>query len=176
MNTTAAPANTWEVRMRWGDRALEAEVIDGRGRKALALGERETDDFVIGDGARLDLTWLERGLEVKFSLGVAGTASLKGAEPVALGQLVERGVVKDLGGGGYVITLGANDSLALQVAGQHIDVRQAKARVARLSIDALATVALISALALLGAWIASTLMGMTPLNLMPKDPPKQLGR
>ena len=154
--------------MRWGDRALEAEVVDGRGKKTLSLGEREEDDFVIGDGARLLFTWKERGLDVRFSLGVAGVASVKGQD-VELGQLVERGLAKDLGPEGYALSLDAGDSLALKVAGQHIDVRQAKGRVARLRIDALATVALVAALALLAAWVTSTLMGMTPLNLIPKE-------
>lgn len=154
--------------MRWGDRSLEAEVVDGRGRKTLSLGEREEDDFVIGNGARLHFTWLETGLEVRFSTGIAGTGSLKGDAPVTLGQLVERGVVKE-GPEGFFITLGAGDSLALQVGGQHIDVRQARGRVARLRIDALATVALIAGLALLGAWLVSTFKGMTPLNLIPKE-------
>src|SRR5262245_53247842 len=138
MKTAAAPANAWEVRMRWGDRSLEAEVVDGRGRKALSLGEKEEDDFVIGNGARLNFVWIESGLEVRFSTGVSGTGSLKGAEPVSLGQLVERGVVKE-GPEGFSLTLSGDDSLALEVGGQHIDVRQARGRVARLRVDALAT-------------------------------------
>jgi hypothetical protein len=172
MKTAAAPASAWEVRMRWGDRSLEAEVVDGRGRKTLSLGEREEDDFVIGNGARLLFTWAERGLEVKFSTGVAGTGSLKGEAPVSLGQLIERGAVKE-GPDGFTVTLAAGDSLALEVGGQHIDVRQTRGRVARLRVDALALVALIAGLGLLGAWVVSTLMGMTPLNLIPKEMKKK---
>ncbi|MBL8910656.1 MAG: hypothetical protein JNM17_08150 [Archangium sp.] len=172
MKTAAAPASAWEVRMRWGDRSLEAEVVDGRGRKTLSLGEREEDDFVIGNGARLHFTWTENGLEVRFSTGIAGTGSIKGAEPVSLGQLVERGVVKE-SSDGYFVTLAASDSLALEIGGQHIEVRQTRGRVARLRIDALATVALIAGLALLGAWLVSTLAGMTPLNLIPKEMKKK---
>lgn len=172
MKTAAAPASAWEVRMRWGDRSLEAEVVDGRGRKTLSLGEREEDDFVIGNGARLHFTWTENGLEVRFSTGIAGTGSIKGAEPVSLGQLVERGVVKE-SSDGYFVTLAAGDSLALEIGGQHIEVRQTRGRVARLRIDALATVALIAGLALLGAWLVSTLAGMTPLNLIPKEMKKK---
>lgn len=163
--------------MRWGDRALEAEVIDGRGKKALGLGDRETDDFVIADGTRLDMVWQPTGLEVKFSLGVTGTASLKGNAAVPLGQLVERGLVKELGPQqGFTITLGEGDSLALLVAGQNIDVRQAKARVARLGVDTMALIALVASLALIGAWVGTTLMGMTPLNLLGPAPVKPTKR
>ncbi|MFT3714205.1 MAG: hypothetical protein QM817_41610 [Archangium sp.] len=168
METAVAPANAWEVRMRWGDRSLEAEVVDGRGRKSLSLGEREEDDFVIGNGARLSFTWVANGLEVKFSTGVAGTGSLKGAEPLSLGQLIEKGAVKE-GPDGFSLLLTAGDSLALEVGGQHIEVKQARGRIARLRIDSLALVALIAGLGLLGAWVVSTLMGMTPLNLIPKE-------
>jgi hypothetical protein len=173
VKTAAAPAGAWEVRMRWGDRALEAEVVDGRGRRTLALGEREDDDFVIGNGARLHFTWVESGaLEVRFTTGVTGTGALGGAGPVPLGELVERGVVKE-GPEGFSLTLGEGDSLALQVGGQQLDVRQAKGRIARLRVDALALIALVAGLALLGAWVTSTLMGMTPLNLLPKEMKKR---
>jgi hypothetical protein len=172
MKTAAAPANAWEVRMRWGDRSLEAEVVDGRGRKTLSLGEREDDDFVIGNGARLHFTWQEGGLLVRFSTGVAGTGSLKGAAPVRLGQLIEHGVVKE-GAEGFTVTLTGGDSLALEVGGQHIEVRQAKGRIARLRVDVLAMIALVTGLGLLGAWLVSTFMGMTPLNLIPKEMKKK---
>ncbi len=168
MKTTTAPANAWVVRMRWGDRSLEAEVIDGRGRKTLSLGERKEDDFVIGNGARLHFTWQETGLEVRFSTGVAGSGSLQGAGPVALGQLVERGVVKE-SGDAFTLTLGPGDSLSLQVGAQVIEVRQAKSRIARLSIDVVATLALIAMLGLLGLWVASTILPLQPLNLIPKE-------
>lgn len=158
--------------MRWGDRALEAEVIDGRGRKSLALGDREDDDFVVAVGTRLDFKWLETGLDVRFSTGVSGTGTIKGSEAVPLGQLVERGVVKE-GPEGFTVTLGAGDSLALRVGGQDIEVRQARGRIARLRIDALAAVALVTVLALLGAWVVSTLAGMSPLNLIPKNERKK---
>lgn len=153
--------------MWWGDRPLEAEVVDGRGRKALSLGDGEEDDFVIANGARIHLTWLETGLGVRFSTGVTGTGSLKGDAPVSLGLLVERGLVKEEAGT-FTLTLGAGDSLRLQVAGQTIDVRQARGRVARLGVDAFATIGLVAALVLLAMWVVSTVMGMTPLNLIPK--------
>lgn len=153
--------------MNWGDRALEAEVVDGRGRKALSLGERAEDDFVIGGGARLQFTWTEAGLEVSFSTGIGGTASLKGDAPVSLGQLVERGVVKE-NANTYTMTLTGADALTLQVAGQVIEVKQARGRIARLQIDAWATLALIAGLVLLAVWIASTIGPMQGLNLMPK--------
>lgn len=167
MKTTAAPANAWEIRMRWGDRSLEAEVVDGRVRKTLSLGDAETDDFVIAHGAKLAFDWREGRLGVRFSTGVAGTGSLEGGAPVTLGQLIERGAVKE-GPDGFTLTLGAGDSLALQVAGQTIEVREARGRIARLRIDVFATLALVAALSLLALWVVTTMMSMSPLNLIPK--------
>jgi hypothetical protein len=157
--------NAWEIRMRWGDRALEAEVIDGRGRKTLSLGDAEKDDFVIGGGARLLFDWVEGGLQVKFSTGVGGTATLGGKEPVGLGQLIEQGVVKE-SGGTYSLGLTGNDALQLQVAGQVIEVNRARGRVARLSLDPWATLALIIGLGLLLAWVGVTLSNMEAMNLL----------
>lgn len=155
--------------MNWGDRALEAEVVDGRGRKSLSLGERPEDDFVIGGGARLLFTWTETGLDVTFSTGVAGTASLKGDAPVPLGQLVERGVVKEAEApASFRVTLSGTDALMLQVSGQSIEVRQARGRISRLKLDVWATMALIAGLVLLAMWVATTFMRMQGLNLMPK--------
>jgi fermentation-respiration switch protein FrsA (DUF1100 family) len=167
VKTTGAPANAWEIRMNWGDRALEAEVVDGRGRKTLSLGERPEDDFVIGGGARLHFTWTEAGLEVTFSTGIAGTAALKGDAPVPLGHLVERGVVKEAASV-FSMTLSGTDALMLQVSGQSIEVRQARGRIARLRIDVWATTALVTALFLLALWLASTILPMQGLNLIPK--------
>ena len=153
--------------MNWGDRALEAEVVDGRGRKTLSLGERAEDDFVIGGGARLHFAWSEGGLKVSFSTGVGGTASLNGDAPVPLGQLVDRGAVKEAGGT-YDVTLSGTDSLLLQVSGQVIEVRKARGRIARLRIDLWATAALVMSLFLLALWLASTILPMQGLNLIPK--------
>jgi hypothetical protein len=124
---------------------------------------------VIGGGARLLFTWTEAGLEVTFSTGVAGTASLKGDAPVPLGQLVERGVVKEAEvPSSFRVTLSGTDALMLQVSGQSIEVRQARGRISRLQIDVWATMALITGLVLLAAWVASTVLRMHGLNLMPK--------
>ncbi len=153
--------------MNWGDRALEAEVVDGRGRKKLSLGEGPEDDFVIGGGAHLGFTWTEEGLDVNFSTGVSGTGSLKGDSPVALGQLVERGVVKEAADL-FSVSLSGNDALTLQVSGQVIEVRRARGRIARLRLDLWATAALISVLVLLALWIGSTILPMQGLNLIPK--------
>lgn len=153
--------------MRWGDRSLEAEVIDGRVRTTMSLGDAESDDFVIAHGARLRFEWRSGSLEVRFSTGITGTGALKGDAPVALGQLIERGVVKE-GPDGFALTLGSGDSLALQVAGQTIEVREARGRIARLRVDVFATLGLVLALTLLAMWIVSTLKSMSPLNLIPK--------
>ncbi len=151
--------------MRWGDRALEAEVVDGRGKKVVSLGEQPEDTFVIAQGARMRFTWTETGLDVEFSLGIAGTVSTKGDAPVPLGVLVERGVITERGDV-YVFSAKPGDALEFHVAGQVIEVRQAKGRIARLELDLVATIALVSALTLLAAWLVTTLKGMTPLNLM----------
>lgn len=170
MKTNSAPLNAWEIRMRWGDRALEAEVVDGRGKKTLSLGEGEKDDFVIGGGAKLFFTWVEGGLEVKFSQGVGGTATLGGNAATPLGQLVEQGKVKE-SAGEYTLGLTADDSLKLQVSGQVIEVNRARGRVARLALDPWATLALVAGLGLLLAWIFMTMSEMEGLNLL-GPPPK----
>ncbi len=166
MKTATAPSDAWEVRMRWGDRVLEADVVDSR-KPLLTLGERPEDAFVIANGARVSLKWVESGLAVEFSLGVAGTASLKGEPPVSLGALVERGVIVDKDGV-YAFSLAGTDSLEFHVAGQIIDVRRARARVSRVSLDVLAAIALVTGLGLLAAWIAVTVGGMEPMNLLGK--------
>ena len=153
--------------MNWGDRALEAEVVDGRGRKTLSLGDRAEDDFVIGSGAQLRFAWTEAGLDVRFSTGVGGTAALKGAASVPLGQLVQRGVVKE-SAGTFSVTLSGTDALMLEVSGQEIEVKQARGRIARLRMDVWAIAALITGLLLLGLWIGTTILPITPLNLIPK--------
>jgi hypothetical protein len=153
--------------MRWGDRSLEAEVVDGRGRKSLSLGDGAEDDFVIGGGARLVFTWTDTGLDVSFSTGVTGTASIKGDAAVPLGVLIERGAVKEVAGS-YTFSMSGTDALALQVSGQTIEVRQARGRISRLRIDVWATAALVLGLFLLALWIGSTILPMQGLNLIPK--------
>lgn len=155
--------------MNWGDNPLEAEVVDGRGRKTLSLGERAEDDFVIGGGARLHFDWTEAGLDVTFSTGVGGTASLKGGGPLPLGVLVERGAVKETNGV-YSVSMSGSDALVLQISGQVIEVRQARGRVARLKLDPWATMALVAGLVLLALWIVITILPMQGLNLIPKTP------
>lgn len=169
MKTTAAPANAWEIRMTWGDRALEAEVLDGRGRRSLSLGEGEQDDLVIGGGARLLFTWTEQGLDVRFSTGVGGTAALGGQAPLPLGQHVERGAVREAGGE-YHLALAGDDALSLRVAGQTISVHRARGRVARLGLDPWATLALVVVLGLLGAWVVVTILQMEAMNLLGPPP------
>ncbi len=156
--------------MKWGDRSLEAEVVDGRGRKSLSLGDREQDDFVIGGGARLQFQWTEQGLDVAFTAGVGGTASLAGDPPTPLGALIERGVVKE-GTGVFRLSLRPVDSLRLQVADQVIEVNRARGRVARLGLDPWATFALVVVLGLLAAWVVVTFMQMEAMNLL--GPPQR---
>ena len=47
-------------------------------------------------------------------------------------------------------------------------MKQARGRIARLQIDAWATLALVAGLLLLALWIVSTIGPMQGLNLMPK--------
>ena len=49
-----------------------------------------------------------------------------------------------------------------------VQVRRAKGRVARVSRDLMAVLALITGLGLLAAWIIATVGGMEPLNLLGK--------
>jgi hypothetical protein len=158
--------------MRWGDRSLEAEVLDGKSRTALALGDTPEDDFVIGSGAAVRIQWFESKLEVRFSLGIGGTASLKGDAPTPLGQLLERGLMKE-GPEGFTVTLMAGDSLALKVGAQTIDIKQVRGRISRVRIDVLATLALVACLTLLALWVGSTVMQMEPLDLLPRDSTKR---
>ena len=153
--------------MRGGDRSLEAEVVDGRGRKSLSLGERAEDTFVIGGGAQLLFAWTQSGLDVSFSTGVTGTASIKGEAAVPLGVLIERGAVKERAGT-YSFSMSGTDALSLQVSGQTIEIRQARGRISRLRIDVWATAALVVGLFLLALWLGSTLLPMQGLNLIPK--------
>ena len=159
----------WEVRMKWGDRSLEAEVVDGKGRKTLSLGESAEDDFVIGNGARLHFTWSQAALEVRFSTEVTGVASLQGGAPMTLGQLLERGVVKEAGDV-FTLCLSGDDALTLQIGAQVLEVKRARGRIARLSIDLVATTSLVMVLVLLALWLAATILPLQPRNLIPKTP------
>lgn len=151
--------------MRWGDRALEAEVVDGRRKKFVSLGEQPEDTFVIAHGARMKFTWTPSGLDVEFSLGITGTLSMQGDAPVPLSALVTRGDIKERGDV-YVFSVKPGDALEFHVAGQTLEVQQTRGRVALLEFDLMATLALVAALSLLAAWIFTTFKGMTALNLM----------
>ena len=87
-----------------------------------------------------------------------------------LGLLVERGLVKEQAGA-FTFSLSGTDALTLQVSGQVIEVKQARGRIALLSIDVWATAALIAGLLLLGLWVASTILPAQPLRLIPKTGP-----
>ncbi len=167
MKTTSAAANTWEVRMRWGDRALEAEVLDGRGRKAMSLGSEDGDTFVIGGGARVTLQWAPTGAVVTFTTGFTGTATLHGDTAAPLSALITKGAITEAGDT-YTLTLAPGDALELHTGDQVITVQQTKGRVARLSPDLIALLWLFGTLAALLAWIVTTFRGMTPLNLLGK--------
>lgn len=154
--------------MRWGDRSLEAEVVDAK-RRTLTFGDRDEDDLVLALGARLELTWRDGTLEVRFSTGVQGEGALDGQPGRSLGQLIEAGRVREEAGL-FVLELRGEDTLWLQVGGPRVEIRRARARVVRVGMDPLAAAALFGGLLLLALWLYATLQGMTPLNLLPKEP------
>ncbi|MDX2013940.1 MAG: hypothetical protein SFW67_27330 [Myxococcaceae bacterium] len=150
MKTVVAPDSAWEARLRWGSRRLTAEVLDGRGRTTLKLGDGPGDDIAIGSSARLELTWVPTGLEVRFSAGVEGEVSTRGDAARTFSELVRTGRVKE-SAEGFVLTLDAAEVLTVRIGTLIAEVRRARGRFPRLPIDATALVFI--ALALLGVGI-----------------------
>lgn len=154
MKTDTAPAGAWEVRVRWGTRSLSAEVLDPRGRTELSLGDQPGDDIATGHPARLRFTWREGQLEVRFSAGVLGTASLRGDAPATLSALVARGSIAE-GPEGFTLTLAPGDHVELTVGRLKVDARQVQGRLPRLPIDTKALVVVVLALAALAVILGS---------------------
>ncbi|MCU0699417.1 MAG: hypothetical protein MUC96_23170 [Myxococcaceae bacterium] len=150
MKTVVAPDSAWEARLRWGSRRLTAEVLDGRGRTTLKLGDGPDDDIAIGSSARLELTWVPTGLEVRFSAGVEGEVSMRGDAARTFSELVRTGRVKEAADG-FMLTLDAAEVLTVRIGTLIAEVRRARGRFPRLPIDATALVFI--ALALLGVGI-----------------------
>lgn len=151
MKTSTAPASVWEARLRWGSRKLSAEVLDGRGRTALALGDGPTDDIAIGFDARATLTWTADGLEVWLSTGVEGELEGKTiSELVAAGRVTERD-------GGFAISLRGDDELLLRIGTLIVEVRAARGRFPRLPFDARALAFVALALLAVGLIVASVM-------------------
>jgi hypothetical protein len=156
MKTVAAPDSAWETRLRWGSRRLTAEVLDGRGRTTLALGDGPDDDIAIGSSARLTLTWKPTGLEVRFSAGVEGEVSSQGDAARTFSELVRTGRVKEVGDG-FLLELTEGDVLTLRIGTLIAEVRRARGRFPRLPIDATALVFILLALLGVGIVLASVM-------------------
>lgn len=135
METLAAPDTTWEVRVRWGNRRLEASVLDGRGRRTLSLGDSKEDDVPLGHAGQVRFEWTEGGLEVRFTAGVRGTLKQQGDAPASLSSLVQKGVVKE-SDGAWTLRLDVRDELTLQVGTLTIEARRGRGRFRRLPFDA----------------------------------------
>lgn len=154
METSAAPDSSWEVRVRWGNRRLEASVLDGRGRRVLSLGDEKDDDVPLGHPARVRFEWSEGALRVRFTAGVKGTLRQRGDAPASLSDLVQRGVVKE-DGAEWVLLLGGTDELALSVGTLRVEARRGRGRFQRLPFDARVLVMIALAVLAVGVIIAS---------------------
>lgn len=151
MKTDAAPSAIWEARLRWGSRKLSAEVLDGRGRTSLKLGDRPGDDIAIGSSAHAELTWQLAGLEVRFSAGVEGELDGKTfSELVTAGRVVEAD-------GQFRLVLRSGERLALRIGTLIAEVRQAQSRFSRLPFDARALVFVALALLAVSLIVASVM-------------------
>ncbi len=169
MKTATAPDSSWEARLRWGNRRLSAELLDGRGKTRLSLGDGPDDDVAIGSTARVTLFWVQRGLTVTFTPGVLGTLKERGDTPRSLSELIERGRARECTEG-FTLTLEGSDELTLTVGRLVVDVRQAKGRFPRLPIDARAVALLVLAVLAVGLLIAPfvTPNDGPPLNFLKK--------
>lgn len=156
MKTEAAPQSVWAVRVRWGNRRLAAELLDGRGRHELSLGDSPDDDVTVGAPVRVRFTWSEQGLGVRFSAGVTGTVSLRGDHPVSLSSLVERGVVREEKQE-WTLSMAGDDALVLRIGTLSVDVRRARSRFVRLPLDARALLMIVLALIAVAVVVASVL-------------------
>lgn len=156
MKTAAAPDTAWEARLRWGSRGLTAEILDGRGRTSLALGDRPEDDVTVGSTARTRLEWQPDGLVVIFSAGVEGEVSARGDHPRTFSELLARGAVTETAEG-FRLLLRTGEALTLRIGTLIAEVRPARGRFPRLPIDARALVFIALALAAVGIILASVM-------------------
>lgn len=154
---SAALSDAWEVHVRWGTLRVAAEVLDGRGRRALSLGDGAEDDVALGSPARIRFAWRPGHLDVRFTGDVSGTLQLKGDAPATLSQLAKRGLVKEADHD-FTVTLGDGDEVNFEVGTLTIRVRQVRARFARaVDLQSLAVAVLLVAFALasVGAAVVS---------------------
>ncbi len=172
MDPSVAPGTTWEVRLRWGSRRLAAELL-GVERTTLKLGNEKDDDVDTGSAARLQFRHTAQGLEVEFSTGVSGSASVRGDGGVSLGQLVQRGAAVEARPGLWRLVLHDGDEASLVVGGLVVDVRRARGRIRRLGFDLRVLVLIGLALLGVGVVIASIAAPTPPPRLPVKPLPKR---
>lgn len=154
MKTLAAPDSAWEARLRWGSRRLTAEVLDGRGRTTLKLGDGPEDDVAIGSTARAVLTWTPDGLELRFTPGVEGELSSHGDRAKTFSELVQEGRVKE-SPEGFALVLKSDDAATLRIGTLIAEIQKARGRFPRLPIDGRALVFLALAVIAIGLMVAS---------------------
>lgn len=133
MNASAI-ATSWSVRVRWGDRRLHAETLDGDGRRKLKLGKGEHTDVELGADVQAELEWTEVGLKVALSSGFTGKVALQGDRSVPLSSLVSRGRAREEGDS-LVMLLDPRDAMTLHVGSLDVMVAAAKQPVRRLPFD-----------------------------------------
>jgi hypothetical protein len=151
----AAPASAWEVRVRWGTRRLTAEVLDGRGRTTLRLGDGPGFDIALGAASTVYLEWQLTSLEVELSPGVAG--EIRTTQGVrTLSEAAKAGALRDVNGG-FRLSLQANDVLMLRIGALTVEIRQARGRFVRLPLDARALILIALALGAVSLLVASML-------------------
>jgi len=156
MKTLAAPDSSWEARLRWGSRRLTAEVLDGRGRTTLKLGDGPEDDVAIGSTARAVLTWTPEGLELRFTPGVEGELSSPGDRAKTFSELMQEGRMKE-SPEGFTLVLRPDDAATLRIGTLIAEIQKARGRFPRLPIDGRALVFLLLALIAIGLMVASVM-------------------
>jgi hypothetical protein len=159
VETSAAPDTAWKVRARWGNRRLEAAVLDGHGQRRLSLGDEKEDSVPLGYPARVRFEWTEAGLQVRFTAGVKGTLRRRGDAPASPSDVGQRGVVKE-DGASWLLTLAGADDLVLPVGTLRVGARRGRGRFQRLPFDA--RVLVMIALAVLAVWVVIASVAKPP--------------
>jgi len=171
VKTEAAPGSAWEARLRWGSRRLTAEVLDGRGRTTLSLGDGPDDDVTVGSPARTRFEWRPDGLAVLFSAGVEGELSAHGDHARTFSELLQRGSIAERPEG-FELLLRPGDVLTIRIGTLIAEVRQARGRFPRLPIDARALIFVALALLAVGTILASVMAPPElPVRWLRRQPP-----
>lgn len=156
MKTGAAPDSAWEVRLRWGSRRLNAEILDGRGRTSLKLGDSPGDDIAVGSAARTELSWAEGTLSLQFSAGVEGELDRRTGLSRTFSELVQTGRIVERAGV-FHLALEPGDVVTLRIGTLIAEIRGARGRFPRLPLDGRALVFIALALMAIGIMLASVM-------------------